>query len=166
MRRADRAIEDRASIDAAIAGAEVLRLAFARHDEPYIVPVSFGYDGESLFVHTATEGLKLDFVAGNPRVCFECERFVKLRRHPERPCGWSFDYESVIGRGRMLEIVEDGAARRALGEILRHYGHSGEGLERMSLAGTRVWRIEIESIGGKRSGDGKPGSVLEPGHAM
>lgn len=162
MRRADREIADRADIDRVLREAEVLRLAFARGDEPYIVPVSFGYDGESLYVHTALEGLKLDFVASNPRVCFECERFVRLRTHPGLPCRWSFDFESVIGHGRMFEIECEAEGRRALGEILRHYGHSGEGLERMSLAGTRVWRIEIESLSGKRSGDGKAVEDAEP----
>ena len=65
MRRRDREITSRQEIDAIIRAAEVCRLAFADRDEPYVVPVSFGYDGEALFIHTAKTGRKLEFIEAN-----------------------------------------------------------------------------------------------------
>ena len=56
MRRTDKEIPSRGEIDAVIRGCQVCRIALALENEPYIVPVSFGYDGASLFFHTAGSG--------------------------------------------------------------------------------------------------------------
>jgi nitroimidazol reductase NimA-like FMN-containing flavoprotein (pyridoxamine 5'-phosphate oxidase superfamily) len=49
MRRKDREIQSRDVIDEIIAQAEVCRLGLSRDNRPYIVPVSFGYDGRCLY---------------------------------------------------------------------------------------------------------------------
>jgi len=78
MRRKEKEITNRPEIDTILKGAQVCRLALARENEPYLVPVFFGYDGSRLYFHTAREGRKLDFVAANNRVCFEVELNVNL----------------------------------------------------------------------------------------
>ena len=45
MRRTDREISSRERIDEIIRGCEVCHLGKADGGEPYVVPVSFGYDG-------------------------------------------------------------------------------------------------------------------------
>ena len=79
MRRTDREIITRKEIDSIIDSCDVCRLAFAVQNEPYLVPVSYGYDGEALYFHTAREGQKIDCIGANSRVCFEFERNVKLQ---------------------------------------------------------------------------------------
>ena len=93
MRRKDKEIPRRREIDAIIRGSEVCRLAFAVENEPYIVPVSFGYDGTSLFFHTAASGKKIEFLEANNRICFEFDRNVRLQTDPETSCKWTFLYE-------------------------------------------------------------------------
>ncbi|MCW8984119.1 MAG: pyridoxamine 5'-phosphate oxidase family protein, partial [Thermoanaerobaculales bacterium] len=61
MRRRDKEITSRQEIDEIIRSALVCRIALADRDEPYVVPVSFGYDGDALFIHTARSGRKIDF---------------------------------------------------------------------------------------------------------
>ena len=68
MRRRDREIASRQDIDSIIRSAPVCRLAFADGKEPYVVPVSFGYDGETIYIHTAKSGRKIDFIEANSRV--------------------------------------------------------------------------------------------------
>ncbi len=58
MRRHDKEISTRREIDEIIRAALVCRIAFANGDEPYVVPISFGYDGKALFIHTATTRAK------------------------------------------------------------------------------------------------------------
>ena len=71
MRRQEREISDRAAIDAIIRACQVCRLGMVDGDLPYIVPMSFGYDGRALYFHCATQGRKLDVLRRRPRVCFE-----------------------------------------------------------------------------------------------
>ena len=68
------------------------------------VPVSFGYDGESIYLHTAREGKKIDHFRNNQNICFEFERNVQLFSDLDNACKWTFSYESVIGFGKIQEL--------------------------------------------------------------
>jgi len=48
------------------------RLACARADQPYIVPINFSYDGQHLYGVT-TLGQKIEWMRSNPRVCLEID---------------------------------------------------------------------------------------------
>lgn len=81
-------------------------------EQPYVVPLNYGYvDGKILF-HCALTGTKLDYLRANPQVCFTVGRQSgEVRRHAEGdPC--HIDSESVICYGR-ARIVEDLAERKA-----------------------------------------------------
>ena len=58
MRRTDKEITDQDLISRVIQNAQVCRLGLARDNIPYILPVSFGYDGKAIYFHTAKEGRK------------------------------------------------------------------------------------------------------------
>ena len=99
MRRADKEIAHLDTILKIVRDCEVCRLGLAVDGEPYVVPVSFGFDGEAVFFHTAKGGKKIDMMTANPRVCVQFERNVKLVTDDEDACSWTFDFESVIGFG-------------------------------------------------------------------
>ena len=151
MKRTDREINGRSEIDRIIAGCEVCHLAFAVDNEPYVVPLSFGYDGAYLYIHTAKEGKKIDCIGANPRVCFSMERNVQLVIDDSSPCQWTFKYESVIGYGRIEELTEEGEKNDGLSQIAKHYSGRGWKFERHELESARIWRISVESVSGKRT---------------
>ncbi len=151
MRKSEKAIESRAELDAVIGGCDVCRVAFAVENEPYIVPLSFGYDGRSLYFHTAETGKKIDCIEANPRVCFEMERNVRLVEHPRKPCMWSFAYESVIGFGVVGELLSPEDKERGLNHIMEHHSGQRWDLDPAEIGGVRVWRLPIDSVSGKRS---------------
>ncbi len=68
-------------------------LACARDNHPYVVPMNYGYDGESLFFFT-TEGTKTEYISANREVCFQVEEIKSAS-----------DWRScmVIGRAERLE---------------------------------------------------------------
>jgi uncharacterized protein len=50
------------------------RLACARLDQPYIVPIHFSFDGEKNCVYAlSTVGQKVEWMRQNPKVCLEVE---------------------------------------------------------------------------------------------
>ncbi len=151
MRRRDKEITTRPEIDAIIRSALVCRIASARGDEPYVVPVSFGYDGEALFIHTAKSGRKIDFFEANSRVCFEFENNVSLQVDDGDACKWTFEFESVIGYGRVIELETSEDKAQGLNQIMLHYSRRNWDIDDAATATTRVWRIDIDSVTGKRS---------------
>ena len=62
MRRTDREIESREEMDEIIRGSKVCGIALAMDNIPYIISVSFGYDAESIYIHTAKEGKKIIYL--------------------------------------------------------------------------------------------------------
>jgi len=156
MRKKEREITERNQIDAVLANSTVCRIAFAVGDEPYVVPLSHGYDANAnaLYVHTALEGRKTACIEANPRVCFEVERGVRVKEGDERGCSWGLLYESVIGYGTFRELTDPAARDRALRCIMRQQSGRDDAwtFAPKVLDLTRVWAIEIESVTGKRSG--------------
>ena len=53
------------------------RLACCEKDIPYIVPVTYAWDGKYIYGQT-NEGTKLDILRKNPNVCFEIERMTNM----------------------------------------------------------------------------------------
>lgn len=153
MRRADKEITDPEMIAKIISGCQVCRLGVARDNIPYIIPVSFGYDGSALYVHTAKTGRKIDFFEANPTVCLEFERGVTLKTHENDPCSWSFSYQSVIGYGVIRELTDPAEMISALQLIMSQYSKQEWSFTVDSVAALRVWKIPIESLSGKQSKD-------------
>ena len=152
MRRKDRQITDREQIDAVIRGCTVCHLALAVDNEPYVLPICFGYDGKSLFIHTAPAGKKIDFMTANPRVGFAMDRNVRLLAAESDPCRFSFAFESVMGSGTIHELEDYPDKCHALDWIMRQYSPGQWHFVPEQLRNVRIWRIAIESLTAKRSG--------------
>ncbi len=152
MRRKDREIQDRTEIDQIINAAVVCRLGLCKDGLPYVVPVSFGYDGQRIYFHGAVEGTKIDYMLANPRVCVEFEGDVRLTSNEHNACDWSVTYQSVIGYGTVGEITQPEAKLHALEQIMQHYsGRTGWTYDPGQLERTRIWRVTLESVSGKES---------------
>ena len=149
MRRTDREITDRAAMDDIIGRCGVCHLGLCDAGQPYVVPMSFGYDGERLFFHGAAEGRKVEILRKNDRVCVEFEIVGDLIEG-DKACGWGVKYESVIvfGRARITEDLE--AKREALGRLMGQYSDREWDFPDAMLARTMVFEVEIEEITGKK----------------
>ena len=101
---------------------------------------------------SAGKGKKIDFIAKNAKVCFTVERNVRLVVDDASPCKWTFSYESAVGYGRIEELSERDDKNYGLSEVVRHYSGKGWDFESHELNSTRIWRISVDSVTGKRSG--------------
>jgi nitroimidazol reductase NimA-like FMN-containing flavoprotein (pyridoxamine 5'-phosphate oxidase superfamily) len=152
MRRKEQEIRSHAELEAILHRATVCRLGLAVGNEPYVVPVSFGYQDGCLYVHSSPEGKKIEMLRQNPRVCFEVDVEEELVRK-DTPCAWSIRYRSVIGWGRAAFLTAEEEKRRALDVIMAHYGGAVPGnYTEKGLREVTVLRIEIAGMTGKKSG--------------
>jgi uncharacterized protein len=153
MRRTDKEITDQTLISQIIEKAQICRLGLAQDNTPYVLPVSFGFDGKAIYFHTAKEGRKIDFMAANDRVCVEFEHGVQLIQDDANPCKWSFSFQSVIGYGTVRELTDLSEKMAGLNQMMKHYSGRKWPFTRDDLETIRVWRIAIESLTGKQSKD-------------
>jgi len=151
MRRSDREITDLETIHEIVRGCLICRLGLAVDGEPYVVPISFGFDGEAVFFHTAPQGRKIEMMEANPRVCVQFERNVELVTDDDEACVWTFCYESVIGFGTVAELVDDREKSLGLNRVMMHYSDRNWSFDGPSMGATRVWRVDLEILTGKRS---------------
>ena len=120
MTKRELQITDENQIRAILDTAKVLHLGMAVDNEPYVVPMNYGYtleEGKLVFyLHGALRGKKLDMIRANPRVFVEldCDRepFVG-----EKPCQYGLVYSSVMGRGTAV-IVDDVEEKKKAMSIL------------------------------------------------
>ncbi len=152
MRRTDKEITDRATIDRILHEAEVLRVAMVdARRRPYLIPVNFGYHQNSLFIHSAPEGTKLDILRTNPEVCIEVDIRTEVHQ-AEQACNWSMKYFSVVGFGIVTFLTDIAEKRQAVQTIMKKYsGRDDWPINDSVLAPLVVWRIEIRSLTGKKS---------------
>lgn len=54
------------------------RLACTDGKQPYIIPLTYTYDGEYIYGQV-NEGMKLDLLRKNPRICFEVDMMTDMR---------------------------------------------------------------------------------------
>jgi uncharacterized protein len=161
MSHDNRNMTDRKLVDGVIMSSPVMRLALSRGDQPYLVPLCFGYDGTDLFFHTGMGGQKVEYLQANPRVCFEFEADIRLLPHESTACKWGFAYRTVIGTGSVGELHAPEDRSGALQQIMRRYSGTGSWeLHREALARTRVWQIHVHSMTGRQSRHGwRPGGT-------
>ena len=151
MRRADREIRDRKAIEDILERATVCRLGLCHRGVPYVVPLSFGYEDDRLYFHSAPEGRKIEIIKENHNVCFEVDVDQQIIES-DTACSWTVRYRSVIGFGK-AQLLEDLAEKRkALDVILAHYSDKAHEYSEGALEKVAVIRVNIETMTGKQSG--------------
>src|SRR5437868_10740945 len=90
---------------------KLARLGCIADGEPYVVPINYVLDGESVLLHMLP-GRKLTAVRQHPRVCLQVDRIND-----------QFHWQSVIAYGRFEEITNGTERERALGQLLALFPH-------------------------------------------
>jgi len=137
-------------IENIITKATVCRLGLADGNQPYVIPLSFGYHDNTLYFHTGKKGKKMEILKKNNRVCFEMEAGLEIIP-ADNPCKWNMRYESVVGFGRALVLENQAEKRQALDVIVHHYGGTPMEYDEKRVNGLAVIKVEIENMTGKES---------------
>lgn len=154
MRRKDKEIKDMDTIESILKEAQVCRIALCDNDNPYIVPMNFGFKDNCIYIHSACKGRKIDIINKNKNICFEVDIKEKIVKS-EITCNWGMKYYSVIGSGKAEFIENIEGKREAFDIIMQKYSvNDSESYEysETTLNKTAVIKIEINEITGKKSG--------------
>ncbi len=150
---------DRDEALAILDAATVAHVGMIDGDVPYVTPMSFVVDGDSILFRTMA-GKKLHALERNPKVCVEVSRF-------DEETG---DWESVIVMGTAEVVADRDLKETTVSLLYRKYDKvMGSPLTRAGAPSTdaslvEVVRVRIEGVTGMTSGRGfaarsKPGRL-------
>lgn len=153
MIRTDREITEIEKILEIVGAAKYLHLGLFDNEYPYVVPLHYGYEYTEgvlvFYLHSATEGHKLDLIRENPNVCIELESDVVPVSGGEIACKYGSKYASVIGRGKAHLVRDEREKIRALELLMENQtGRTFEIDEKMT-SGVEVIKVVIESLTAK-----------------
>ena len=151
MRRKEKEISDKTIMESIILRSSVCRLALSEDGRPYVVPLCFGYKDNILYFHSAREGMKLDILKQNNKVCIEFDIDHEIVEADDA-CGWGMKYQSVIGFGKGSIIDDLEKKRKALDIIMQHYSRSSYEFPDSKVKKTVIIKVEIEHMTGRKSG--------------
>lgn len=148
MRRAEREITDRAVIDEILRRHSVLYLAMQDEGRPYVIPITYGYDGECLYFHCAAVGRKIDLITAHPQVAFAVEAEYEVKAG-EVACGWGFAYACVIGEGVAEIVAAHDEKKHGLDVLMSHFTPEPQTYKDGGIEGTTVIRVRLTALSGK-----------------
>jgi nitroimidazol reductase NimA-like FMN-containing flavoprotein (pyridoxamine 5'-phosphate oxidase superfamily) len=153
MRRRDKEITERVVMEEVLRENQVGRLGTAVDGQPYVVPMNYAYVKGRILMHTHRDGKKVRDILVNPRVCFEVDSGEILEG--DDPCGYSWEYRSVIVQGD-ARIVDDLAGKlEALRIIIDKYAFGkGQRLTREAMDRFKdlvVIEVTVTEMTGKMS---------------
>ncbi len=124
---------------------QVLHLALAQNDQPYLVPLSYGYADGCIYFHSGPHGRKLEMLAANPQICFELEESIEVVP-AALACNFNMRFLSLIGFGTATRLTTSAEKRAGLDVIVRQYGGEPPDYEEKRVAALEVIKIEIQSF--------------------
>ena len=111
-------IEDKQRIESIILQADACFVGITDLEgNPYVVPMNFGYENDTLYLHSGPEGGKIEMLQHNNNVCITFSLGHKLvYQHKQVACSYSMRSESAMCRGK-VEFIEDMEENRYVAEF-------------------------------------------------
>lgn len=121
MRKEKYEITDFKTMIQIIDSSTTVRLGFNTDNLPYIVPLSFVYeiidDKVILYIHSASEGRKIDLISENNHVTVEFDNFIKYYNIGHK---FTCSYNALMTEGKIEAIYDNNEKVKALNLLLNH----------------------------------------------
>jgi len=150
MRRKDREITDPAAIENIISKAQICYLGMSINDQPYVIPLNFGFEDNTIYIHCASEGKKINIIKKNPQVslAFSVDAQIIMDGPPQT---WTSYYKSVITFGKATIVKDITEKQKGMQIILKHYAGNELDIDAKEFKNMSMIKIEIKSMTGKRN---------------
>jgi hypothetical protein len=117
---------------------------------PYVVPMNFGYENKTIYLHGSPKGKKIDILNQNNNVCVSFSADLELKWQNEGvACSYSMKYRSVIANGK-VEFIEDPSEKvKALNVIMGNYTERSFKYNDPSIRDVNVFKVVVEKLEGR-----------------
>lgn len=123
------------------------------NNTPYVLPFNFGYDGTCIYLHSASEGKKIDILKKNNKVsiAFSTDH-VLFHRHEQVACSYGMKFRSVVADGKVTFISDYDKKVEVLNIIMLKYTGKEFTYNAPAVNNVAVYVVHIDSITAKEVG--------------
>lgn len=148
MRRSGQRLSEEETRGILVSGTTGILTVLGDDGYPYGVPVNYTCRGDSIYIHSAQRGHKIDAVLRNARV-----GFTVIAEDEVVPATFSTNYRSAIAFGSATMVNEAAEKRQALLDLLAKYSPQDPeaGIREIETDWDRVCiiKIRLEHMSGK-----------------
>lgn len=121
-----------------------------QNNEPYVIPMNFGYAEDTVYFHAARAGKKIDILKKNPKVCISFSTDHELYYvNEEVGCSWGMKYRSILVYGK-VEMIDDYDERvRALEIIMANYSDRDFKFNKPAVLDVQPFKVKLEKMEGR-----------------
>jgi hypothetical protein len=149
----DKAIQDITDLDeleGIIKRCDICHVGMVDGNRPYVLAFNFGYENQTIWLHAAKEGRKLDVLKRNNNVCVEFDTDHKLfARHEQVACSWRWAYRSVIVEGEAIFVEDYDEKVKGLNIFMKNYSDREFKYSKPAVDNIRIIKIPVASITGR-----------------
>lgn len=153
MRKREREVTDEAQILEILDKCKVLYLGLSDEDQPYVVPMNYGYVMEegklTFYLHGATEGYKYELLRKNPKVSVamacDMEPF-----EGKVACQYGMAYASLLGKGTAEVLTDVNEKQQALSALMKTQTGREFAFDEKMVSIVNVIRITMTEYSAKR----------------
>lgn len=147
-------ITDKAEIEEILKSVPICHIAVVDNKMPYVFPMNFGYENNTIYIHSAPTGKKIEIFKKSNAVSISMEKDSVLNiRHKDVACSYSMKFRSIIIFGK-VEFIEDFDEKiYALNLIMRQYTNRDDfTYNAPAVNGVAVMKIKIEKLTARKRG--------------
>ncbi len=124
-----------------------------KDNKPYVLPFNFGYDGTYIYLHSASEGKKINILKENNNVCITFSTDHQLfHRNKEVACSYGMKFRSVVLNGKVRFINEYEKKIEVLNKVMEKYTGESFKYNAPAVNNVETFIVEIDSITAKEVG--------------
>ena len=146
-------IENREEIDKIIRACKTCYLAMSDNDFPYILPMNFALDGDSVIMHSAQSGRMWETLKKNQNVCINWIIGEDLAWQDVKVgCSYRVKSKSVLVEGK-VEFVDDFDEKtRCMNLMMGQYSDREFKFSKPAIENVGIIKVAIKKISAKEFG--------------
>lgn len=146
-------IQSREQIDQIINACKTCYLAMSVNDIPYVLPMNFALDGDSVILHSAQSGRMWETLKENQKVCINWTLGEELAWQDVKVgCSYRVKSKSVLVEGK-VEFVNDFEEKtRCLQLLMSQYSDREFKFSKPAVENVGILKVAIEKISAKEFG--------------
>ena len=146
-------IEKREEIDKTIRVCKICYLGMSDNDFPYVLPMNFALDGNSVILHSAQSGRMWETLKKNQNVCINWIVGEDLAWQDVKVgCSYRVKSKSVLVEGK-VEFVDDFDEKiRCMNLMMQQYSDREFKFSKPAIENVGIIKVEIEKITAKEFG--------------
>jgi len=146
-------IENREEIDKIIGECKTCYLAMSENDFPYVLPMNFALDGNSVILHSAQSGRMWEMLKANQNVCINWTLGEDLKWQDVRVgCSYRVTSKSVLVEGKVEFVDNFDEKTRCLQLLMNQYSDREFKFSKPSVENVGIIKVAIDKITAKEFG--------------